>query len=190
MVLACVPVALVASSCSTGPAVPPGATVPTAVIGQATPSPYAVPKVITKAYVQSVLNALEAVESEATASIVSHHAFTSTAAALIHSVTTQSEFAAERLDWEYDAPSGFSNIPKHPGPIVDTVQRVFPSTNTCIFVSAIRDANAAVINPPPRHVSYFVLYGGATTSPNPTAWLIDEVGYNPEGPPPGDVCQP
>lgn len=187
VVLAGVAVSLVAASCS-GPAAPPGATVPDSVLGQPPPSPYAVPKVITKAYVQRVLNALESVESQATVSIVAHKAFTPAAAALIRSVTTPSEYSDEHQIWLNDATSGFANIPAHPRPIVDSVQKVFPSTDTCIFVSAIRNASAAVIDPPPRHVSYFVLHSGATTSPNPTPWLIDEVGYNSQGLVPGDVC--
>ncbi|MGH9070237.1 MAG: hypothetical protein ACRDX8_03460 [Acidimicrobiales bacterium] len=175
---------VIAASCGTATPAPPGATVPDSVLGQPPPSPYAVPKVITKAYVTKVLAALEAVESEATANIVAHHGFTPTAAALIRSVTTESEFTAERQIWLNDATSGLRNIPKHPRPIVDAVQRVFPSTPSCIFVSAIRNAHAAVIDPPPRHVSYFVLHAGTTSSPNPTPWLIDKVGYNPTGPPP------
>jgi hypothetical protein len=161
----------------------PGATVPTAIVGK----PYAVPAVITKPYVQRVLNALEAVEAQATTSIASHHAFTATAATLIQSVTTPNEFNIERKIWLANLKDKVK-IPTHPGPAVDAVQEVFPSTGTCLFASLIRRQGGAIIGPPLPQLTYIVLRVSTTQEPNPTPWLIDQLGYNAKGLVPRDVC--
>ncbi|MGH9072380.1 MAG: hypothetical protein ACRDX8_14755 [Acidimicrobiales bacterium] len=180
---------LVAASCG-GPAAPPGATVPDSVLGQPPPSPYAVPQVITKPYVQSVLNALEAVESQATVSIVSHKAFTPAAAALIHSVTTPNEYKVQHQTWLLNLSAASSSLPAHPSPVLDSVQQVFPSSPDCIFVSTIRHVGNAVIGPNLPDLTYIVLNTGTVSSPNPTPWLIDQLGYNAKGAVPKDTCSP
>ncbi|MGH9071685.1 MAG: hypothetical protein ACRDX8_11100 [Acidimicrobiales bacterium] len=185
LVLGSALLALGAASCAAGSAAPPGATVPTAVVGAPPPNPYAVPAVITKPYVQKVLNALEGVEAKATVDIAAHRAFTPTAAELIRSVTTPSELSVEQTIWLKDIQTGLHNIPAHPGPIVDSVQQVFPSKSACIFASAIRHGASAVTGPPPVHVSYFVLcplpVSESSGGPNPTPWVINQVGYNSQG---------
>ncbi len=179
--------ALSGAACSSGSAAPPGATVPNHILNQPPPSPYAVPTVITKAYVQSVLNALEAVQAQATLNITSHRSFTPAAATLIHSVTTESEYNFDYQAWQMVLSSGLQDVAAHPGAIVDTVQRVFPSSSTCIFVSLTRNFAAVSTVPSPARLSYAILRYGAT-EPNPTPWLVDRLGYNPQGPQPDDVC--
>ncbi len=187
MVLAGVAASLLAASCG-GSVAPPGATVPDSVLGAPPPSPYAVPRVITKAYVQRVLNAIEAVQAQATADIVAHRAYTPAAAALIHSVTTQYQYNFDHRAWQMLLSSGLPDIPAHPGAIVDTVQKVFPSTSTCIFASLNRNFSAVNAAPPAGQLDYVHLEVAATGAPNPTPWLVNRLGYNSQGLVPGDPC--
>ncbi|MGH9131800.1 MAG: hypothetical protein ACRDWV_09050 [Acidimicrobiales bacterium] len=131
------------------------------------PRPWWLPRAITKAYVQSVLSALEAVQAKATANIVSHRAYTPAAAALIHSVTTPDEYYVDHQTWLTDLQSGLQDLPPHLSPVIDEVQQVFPSTSTCIFVSVIRNYSGANTKPPPVGPNYAILRTGSKGSPNP-----------------------
>lgn len=179
-------VAVGTSSCATGPAAPPGATVPTS-----TPAgPYAVPQVITKPYVQKVLNALEVVNAQASRLIISSKSLGAPALTMIGAIDTAPEATIQSKVWQEDLHAGLPNYLPHPGVVHDSVIAILSTTPSCVFLSAIRNFSQ-VDRDPPVYTSYFAIVqrsGDATTGQNPTPWVISFLGGTASGAAPPDQC--
>ncbi|MGH9128737.1 MAG: hypothetical protein ACRDY2_07170 [Acidimicrobiales bacterium] len=189
LVLGSALLALGATSCAAGSAAPPGATVPTAVIGAPPPNPYAVPAVITKAYVQRVLNALEAVNAQATQLIVAHRSLVPAARTDLSAIDTAPEVAIQTKLWRNDLNAGLPNLLPKPGLIKDTVTGLLAASSSCVFVSATSDTSTVERVPSTQPV-YFALVsrpqGGSGS--NPTPWLISFLGGTANGTAPPNQC--
>ncbi|MHB1785407.1 MAG: hypothetical protein ACYCS7_04545 [Acidimicrobiales bacterium] len=190
-------ISLLAGACGTSAkAAVTGPTVPSAAAySPTTTDPYAVPKVITVAYVQKVLDKLDAIGAEAIQNIVSTHQFTPQAADLFKSITTASQFEQQANISVAQIASGLTNYRPAVGPIVDTVQTLLDTSQTCIFVSVKRDPSAMLITRPPVKTQYFVLSSSTPANTlsvhglsNPTHWRIAFLGYNTDGSQPSDQC--
>lgn len=193
---------LAAAACQTGrPGNTPQATVPKAVGTNPTPAsrtayapadPYTVPSVITKAYVQKVLNALDQVDADALRIIVSTGGLNPAAAMRLRSVTTSSEFplvTSVVLDQLHNGPSIYQS---NPGSVVDDIQRIVSATHACIFTETKRDYAAVLRTAPQPQISYIALRPRqALDDPqgiNPTPWVIAFQGHNSDNSAPSDPC--
>jgi hypothetical protein len=190
--LAMVPV--LAAACG-GPAASagPGATVPQAASTSTTPAdPYAIPSPITAAYVQRVLDAIEAINNQATLVMVQQRSLTPEAARLFRSVSTADEFGAQTQILLDQLDQGLPNYGSNPGPVRDTNIRLVYATNSCIFVGANRDYSALLTSVPPAHQFYFVLRRSQPqddpTHINATNWLVAFLGHNSDESQPEDTC--
>jgi len=193
---------LAAAACQTGrPGNTPQATVPKAVGTNPTPAtrtayapadPYTVPSVITKAYVQKVLNALDQVDAGAARLIVASGTLSPNAAAQIRAVTTAPEYTRQTSIILAQLRQGISVYKAPPGAVKDTVTQLVSTSPNCIFAASIRDYSALLMTPPPSRVNYFVLrpqIASPTMSGlNPTPWAVDSLEYNPDNSQPTDPC--
>lgn len=163
-----------------------GATVPTAILGE----PYAVPAVITKAYLQRVLNAMEVVNARAASLIIAHKALVPEAVAALGTIDTPPELQIQKTGWQQDLRGGLANALPNPGTVHDKVTAILATTPSCVFLSAIRDFSQ-VDRRPPTYTSYFALSqrpGDSTSGLNPTPWVISFLGGTASGAPPPDQC--
>ncbi len=168
----------------------PGATVPTAIVGE----PYAVPAVITKPYVQKVLNALEAVNAQAARLIIARKSLVPAAIVDLESVDTPAELQAQEAVLRQESSAGFANFRSNPGLVHDSVTKILFSSPTCVYLAATRDYSQVEVHPPPLHTSYFALderiASNQPDQPNPTPWVIAFLGYNSNGTVPRNPCMP
>jgi hypothetical protein len=190
--LAIVPVLAAACGGSTASA-GAGATVPHAAPTSTTSAdPYAVPSPITVAYVQRVLDALEAINNQATLIMVQQRSLTPEAARLFRSVSSADEFRAQTQILLDQLDHGLPNYRPHPGPVRDTVVRLAFASNSCIFVAANRDYSALLTSLPPAHQFYFALRRALPqddpTHVNTTNWVVAFLGHNSDESQPEDTC--
>jgi hypothetical protein len=192
--LALVPIPVPAAACGNSTAsAGPGATVPRAVSTSTTSSdPYAIPFPITAAYVQRVLDELEAINAQMATIVVQQRALVPPAARLLRSVSTADEFAKQNQILLDLLDKGLPGFRPSPGPVRDSVQKVVFANSSCIFVSASRDFSALLITVPPPHHFYFALRRALPqddpTHINPTNWVEAFLGYNSDESQPLDTC--
>jgi hypothetical protein len=190
--LAIVPV-LAAACGGTTASAGPGATVPRAASTSTTPTdPYAIPSPITAAYVQRVLDAIEAINAQMGTIVVEQRDLPPEAARLLRSVTTADEFATQSQILLNQLDRGLPGYRNPPGPVRDAVQRLIFASTSCIFLTATRDFSAVITPAPASPVSYFVLRRvqpeDDPTHINPTRWVQAFLGYNSDNSPPEDTC--
>ncbi len=190
--LAIVPVLAAACGGSTASA-GPGATVPQAASTSTTSAdPYAIPSPITAAYVQRVLDALEAINNQGTIVMVQKRSLTPEAARLFRSVSTADEFGAQTQILLDQLDQGLPNYRPDPGPVRDTVVRLVFASESCIFVGANRDYSALLNSVPPPHHFYFALRRAQPqddpTHLNTTNWVVAFLGHNSDESQPENTC--
>lgn len=189
---------LLAAACgSSQPSQPPQATVPQAA-GTTTPAtavatdPYAVPPVITKPYVQKVLNALEAVNAQATDLIVANKNLVPAAAARLQSIYTDSQFTAQTRHLLTVLATGVGHtFRSDPGRITDAAARIVSASPTCVYLVTTRNYSTVVNNPPPPQQTYIALNrrtASVSLGLNPTPWVFAFLGYNTDGSMPANPC--
>jgi len=194
---------LAAAACQTGrPGNTPQATVPKAVGTNPTPAtrtayapadPYTVPSVITKAYVQKVLNALEVVNAQATDLIVANKALVPPAADRLRSIYTGSEFTAQTAHLLTVISTGVNRtFQSNPGAIVDTVNQIVSADPGCIYLGATRDYSHIAVAPSSPRFTFISLVRRtepyAQSDFNPTSWVFSFIGYNTDGSAPSNPC--
>jgi hypothetical protein len=190
--LAIVPV-LAAACGGTTASAGPGATVPRAASTSTTPTdPYAIPSPITVAYVQRVLDAIEAINNQATLIIVQQRSLIPEAARLFRSVSTAKEFGDQTQILLDQLDQGLPNYRPNPGPVRDTIIRLVSASGSCIFVGANRDYSALLTSVPPPHQFYFELRRSQPeddpTHVNATNWVVAFLGHNSDESQPEDTC--
>jgi hypothetical protein len=191
--LAVVPVPLLAAACSNSTAAAgPGATLPQAPTPTTSADPYAIPSPITAAYVQRVLNALEAINAQMVAIVVQQRELTPQAARLLRSVSTADEFATQTQILLNQLDQGLPGYVNPPGAVHDNVEKVLFGSGSCIFLVASRDYSGLLSPVPPTHPFYFIL---RRTTPqddpthiNPTSWVEAFLGHNSDNSQPEDAC--
>jgi hypothetical protein len=192
--LALVPVPLLAGACGNGTAsAGPGATIPQAASTSTTSAdPYAIPSPITAAYVQRVLDAIEAINNQATLVMLQTRSFTPEVASLFRSVSTAQEFHDQMQILLAQLDQGLPNYRRQPGAVRDTVARLVFASDSCIFVGADRDFSTLLSTAPQRHQFYFALRrtqsGDDPTHINPTNWVVAFLGHNSDESQPEDTC--
>lgn len=191
----------ITAACGSGAPPGPGATVPrgtptapatsstTATTG---PDPYAVPPVITKPYVQRVLDALEAVNGQATRLIVANKSFVPAAAARLRAIDSRAEFAVQSSIWSNDLAHGLANYVPDPKDVVDQVTGIVTAAPSCVFLTAARNYTGVDRDPPPLHTSFFALKAKpilpGSEAYNATPWVISFLGYTASGSEPPNPC--
>jgi hypothetical protein len=171
----------------------PGATVPHAASTSTTSSdPYAIPSPITAAYVQRVLDALEAINPQMGAIVVTQRNLSPEAARLLRSTSTADDFATQTQILLAQLAKGLPGYLNPPGAVRDTIENLVYASNSCIFVAANRDYSALLSPPPALHLYYFVLRRAQPqddpTHVNPTGWVEAFLGHNSDNSQPEDTC--
>ena len=192
--LALVPVPVLAAACGSGTATAgPGATVPRAPsTSTSSADPYAIPSPITAAYVQRVLDEIEAINNQATLVMIQQRSLTPEVARLFRSVSTAQEFGDQTQILLDQLDHGLPNYRPHPGPVHDNVSRLVFASDACIFAGATRDFSPLLTMVPTPHQFYFALQRAQPqddpTHINPTNWVVGFLGHNSDDSQPEDMC--
>jgi hypothetical protein len=171
---------------------PAGATVPKDTTPTTAADPYAIPGTIDAAYLNRVFAALDAVDGEATRTIVRTRNLPPEAAERLTAIYGDKEFRVQTNRWLDVIEGGLQGYKPEPGNLKTSVIRVISSNPRCVFLVARRDHSAIAVSPPPSHDTYFYL---EPLDPirnkkhlNPTPWMIGGEGFNSDGSVPGDPC--
>jgi hypothetical protein len=192
--MALAPVPLLAAACGNSSAsAGPGATVPRAAATSTTSAdPYAIPSPITTAYVQRVLNELEAINAQMVAVVMQERSLPPEAARLLRSISTVDEFATQTQILLNQLDKGLPGYVNPPGPVRDSVQKLLFASSSCMFIAAGRDYSALLSAVPAPHLYYFILRRAQPqddpTHVNPTNWVEDFLGHNSDNSQPEDTC--
>jgi hypothetical protein len=153
--------------------------------------PYAVPRVITVAYVNSVLAALAHVASNSAREFSSTHQVNSVVKANLRAIFNDPTYAQQIQDLNQNLKEGYLN-PVRPGggDIRITVKRLITASATCIFAETISDTSPLFLHPAVLPASeYFGLRpkqpGADPDHLNPTPWAFadDEAFLHPTSAP-------
>jgi hypothetical protein len=177
--LGCLLMALVSACSSPSHAAdPPSPSAPASTTAPA--DPYAVPRVITVAYVNSVLKALFSVYGNATRSLVAAHALTPSVEADLRAMYLSPFYEDQIRAAEISLQGAISNVRTPPGNPDVTVERLLATSSTCIFIQTKTDLAAVLKESTPSAASEY--YELALKPPsidprdlNPTPWAI---GFN------------
>lgn len=181
------------SAASSSPRAEGGASLPPpAPPGPGPSAGYAVPAVITAAYVQRVLDALDSVDGEAFRMVKATGSLPPGALERIRAITTPSFFAEQSSILMDQMRSGFSSLRPDPGAPHDEVQGIVSASHACIFASVSRDLSALVTSLPAQRREYLTLRPrqdpGALEGLDPTPWAIGFIGYESDGSAVPDRC--
>jgi hypothetical protein len=180
--------ALCAAACGGGAPNYPGATVPTAIVGE----PYAVPAVITKPYVQRVLNALEVVLQQVNEAVVDQGTLATSAATYLRAINSPTEYQEQAHALRREIVDRSLNLLQHPGLVSDTVISIVTATPSCIEAATVRNFARVDVNPPPPPHLYITLVPKTPSDDhaglNPTPWVINFIGTTELGTPPPNQC--
>ncbi|MDP9071259.1 MAG: hypothetical protein M3N68_08225 [Actinomycetota bacterium] len=187
---------LLGSTCSGGEdEADPGATVPTEVTTSTTVIDVStIPAVIDEAYLNRVLEALDAVDGMATKIIVERKRFPPDAAALLHSIYDDEEFQDQVEIWAKTLASNpeLSSFNPNPGNRRTIVQRIISRSSDCVWMAVSRDYSAAARDAPAARTEYIALrptnHARDPKRLNPTAWIITFDGFNEDGSEPAGQC--
>jgi hypothetical protein len=175
-------VVLAVAACSSGShrASPP-TTVPvtsTSVVPVAGgPNPDVVPPVITVAYVNAVLSALDHVYGDATRDLRSAHMVTPAVKTNLRSIFNDPLYDEQVHAASLSLEGVINNVRADPGDLKTTVSRLITASRDCIFVETKTDFSEAFIHPTPQPASeYYELApkqpGGDPGNLNPTPWAF------------------
>lgn len=174
------------NSAATGPQ----ATVPDTTVGS--PTSYAVPSHITNGYVQRVMNALDAIDGDATRLIVSQRALVPQAVYRLRAINSDTWFTQVSATWADQLSSGLAHYRARPGNQKDKVERVISGRSDCVFAEIQSDYSAVSTAGHSVAVNFVQLLpepsGHDPKGLNPTPWLINIEGSNSRGLQPSDPC--
>ncbi len=187
---------LLASTCSGGEdEADPGATVPTEVTTSTTVIDVStIPAVIDEAYLNRVLEALDAVDGMATKIIVERKALVPDATGLLAAIYDGEEFTDQTNAWliGLQQDPNLVSIKPQPGNRKTTVERIISASQGCVWLAVRRDYSGTASNPPAPQTEYVALRPLDKTKDrkglNPTAWIITEDGFNEDGSAPRNPC--
>jgi hypothetical protein len=163
-------IGLTAGACSSAHS---SAAAPTTTVA---PDPYAVPSVITPAYVDRVFVALNHINGDATRLLVTDRSVTRQVEADLRAIYNDPLYQQE-VEVAQESLTVLANARPNPGDAVTKVIRVISASPTCIFISASTDLSAVVIDPGPKIASeYWTLspkqQGNDPLNLNPTPWAL------------------
>src|SRR5581483_8350103 len=119
------------TGCASGAGATTGATVPDTTIPPA--NDFSVPAHITVAYVQRVLNALDAVKGDAARLIIANKSLVPDAVYRLEAIDADRWFTEETSTWSDDLSNNLVGYRPDPGNEVDTVQRVISASPRCVW---------------------------------------------------------
>ena len=142
--------------------------------------PYAIPQVITVAYVNSVLKALFDVYGDATRSLAAERAVTPSVKADLRAIYLDPFYGDQIRAADISLRGAISNIRSDPGNPVATVEHLDDGSASCIFVETKTDLAAVLRSTTPGAASeyYELVPKPSSIDPghiNPTPWAI---GFN------------
>ena len=177
------------AACSSQPTPVVQAKVPSTTIGGS--NPYAVPSHITPAYIQGVLNALDAVDGDAARLIVAKHALVKPALQRLEAIDSKSWFTEDTDTWIDDLAAGLRGYRPNPGNRLDKITRVVSASTGCVFVAAQSNFSAISTSEPRTHINYIELLPSTLSTAaqwNPTPWVFGIEGWNSSGLTPSNPC--
>ena len=175
----------------------PGATVPTEAPTSSTTAVAdvsTIPPVIDEAYLNRVLEALDAVDGMATRIIVEKKDLVPEAAQLLAAIYDDEEFKDQTNAWLtlLDREPQLQSIRPSPGNRKTTINRIISESSSCVWLATKRDYSALATEPAGPYAEYMALRpldpAKDPKNLNPTAWSIYESGSNPDGSEPPDPC--
>lgn len=142
-----------------------------------TTSPYAVPPVITAAYVDSVFAALNHVQGDATRALMSARAVTPGLQVDLRAIFNDPLYAEEVKIYGEELQAGLDHFRQVPGDIRTTVRDLVHASSTCVFVETVSDADEVNLKPiQPPASEYWMLQpkqpGADPDHLNPTGWSL------------------
>jgi hypothetical protein len=142
-------------------------------------NPYAVPQVITVAYVNSVLQALNHVNGNAARSVVSSDSLSAGAIADLRSIYNDPLYSAELRVFDEGVATNFENVLRPPGDRVTVVSVLISATPSCIYIESKSDLTAVEVHATPGAASeYWQLtpkqVGNDPGDLNPTPWALTQ----------------
>ena len=188
---------LLATACAGDDDDGPTATVPTEVPTSSTTAVAdvsTIPPVIDEAYLNRVLEALDAADGMATRIIVERKDLVPEAAQILNAIYSDEEFKDQVDVWLTDLGNDpqLASIKSNPGDRRTTVQRIIHSSPSCVWMAVRRDYSATATRPPAPRTEYIALRPlDRSNDPrrlNPTAWMIAVAGFNEDGSEPGNQC--
>jgi hypothetical protein len=182
------------AGCSSGD----DAAAPTATLGTAPPvptttDPYAVPPVIDEAYVNRVLEGLDAAVGDVVRMVVREGGIPPEAVDRLKALYV-GEFLQIQLDLlSNDVRENFSQYRLHLGNKRTEVQELITRSQSCIFARVNRDYSAVAARPNPNVTVQWVSLKRSEVTPdsdayNPTPWVYTYDGFQRDGSAPPNPC--
>ncbi len=171
---------------------------PTATLGTAPPvtpttDPYAVPAVIDEAYVNRVLQGLDAAVGDVVRMVVRERAIPPEVLDRLDTLYLGEVLQNNRDVLAADLQTGFTNVKPNPGNQRTTVSQLITAEPDCIFAQVRRDYSAVVLRTNPKLDTQWVALRPLESSRdpnnyNPTPWLYTYDGFQPDGSGPPNLC--
>ena len=148
------------------------------------------PADIDEAYVQAVVDALFAVDAQATKIFVETKAPDERAFSYLQAIYVEEEFQQQANGWLQALALRSDQL--LPGALVHDVQEVLGKSDDCVFVRVERDFSGTTSNDAPPSSTYLgitpKIEGDDPESLNPTAWMIFNDSISPDGPETRNPC--
>ncbi|CAN5121981.1 hypothetical protein BH24ACT1_BH24ACT1_06280 [soil metagenome] len=149
------------------------------------------PADIDEAYVQAVVDALFAVDAQATKIFVETKTLDEEAIEILRAIYLPEEVDSQVNSWGQALALRSDNL--LPGELGNRVQRVIDSSDDCVYLEVLRDYSRTT----KRLVEPARIYLGLTPKVenddpgglNPTAWMLFMNGLNPDGSEPENPCE-
>ncbi|HEV2811445.1 MAG TPA: hypothetical protein VGV93_13735 [Acidimicrobiales bacterium] len=149
------------------------------------------PADINEAYVQAVVDALFAVDAQATKTFVETRRLEAEAIDVLGAIYVPEEVDREVNAWGQTFARGSETLLA--GALSNEVRRVLSVAEDCIYVEVLRDYSETTTRPVTPGTLYLGLTpkqdGDDPTSLNPTPWMIFMDGLNPDGSQPENPCE-
>ena len=176
-------------------AAPPGATLGTAPPVTPTTDPYAVPPVIDAAYVNRVLEGLDAANGDVLRMVVRTKTIEPEAVDRLKALYSDKDLMQLQIDiLQSDLRRGLSGIRPDPGNQRTTVKELITSKPSCLYAKVDRDSSQVATNPNPDLRTIWISLVPRNPAKdasryNPTPWAFRYEGFQRDlSPPPIDPC--
>ncbi len=179
---------------SGGDAAAPTATLGTAPPAPTTTDPYAVPPVIDEAYVNRVLEGLDAAVGEVVRMVVRERRIPYEAAERLQAIYIDRDAWQLTIDLlQQDSFDNFSSYKDNPGDLDTTVTKLLVATKECVFAEVSRDYSQVGIRPDPPVSREWVALRPVTPEADPkgynfTRWGFIYDGFTADRSSPQDPC--
>lgn len=169
-------------------------TVPTAAGPTTTTDPYAIPPVIDEAYVNRVLEALDAAVGDIFRIVVSTRDIPPELIDRLHAVyLDRDDMNLQLMSLQKDLRFGFDGIRPNPGNVRSTVAETIQVSPRCIYVRLNRDysqiSSKSSSEPSVEWIGLKPAEAGRNPNFNPTPWMVAVEGLRADGTAPPSPCE-